>query len=169
VEAEQRLDAFVAAHEAGPRWRLRVIEADQLRATVAAAAGRRLEARERFARVIEAAAGLAFRGLLADALDGLAGVERDERPAIAARLVGMADRVRTESRTIAFYAPQRRSLIDQLRASLGPAAYETARRAGQAFTIGEIPAAATPDRTAAPVVHARPDVSGVLEASLRGR
>ncbi|MEO8273399.1 MAG: BTAD domain-containing putative transcriptional regulator [Chloroflexota bacterium] len=159
AEAVQTLDAFVAAHDAGPRWRLRVIEADQLRAEVAAAAGRKDEAKVRLGRVISAAAGLAFRGILAESLEGLARVERDERPAFAARLVGMADRVRTESRTIPFYAPQRRVLIDRLRGDLGTEAYEAARRAGQAFAIGEIAAAAVgegPDRmTGTPVLLSR--------------
>ena len=57
----------------------------------------------------------------------------------------MADRVRAESRAITFFAPQRHALVHHLREKLGPDAYEAARSAGQAFSIGEIAAAALPD------------------------
>jgi tetratricopeptide (TPR) repeat protein len=145
AEAAATLDAFLSEHEAAPKWRLRVIEAEQLRAEVAAAVGRRAEARDLFGRVIAETAGLAFRGNLAEALEGLAGVEREERPAVAARLVGMSDRVRAGSRSIPFYAPQRQVLVSHLRNALGADAYETARSAGHAFSIGEIATAALPD------------------------
>jgi predicted ATPase/DNA-binding SARP family transcriptional activator len=142
AEADARLEAFLEAHEAGPGWRLRVIEAELLRAGVGAAVGRRDEARALFSRVVGATAGLAFRGTLAEALDGLAGLDRGDRPAIAARLIGMADRIRTESRAVPFNGPQRAALVAHLRGVLGPDAFATARRAGQAFTITEIAAAA---------------------------
>ena len=167
-EAESTLEAFTAAHVAGPKWRLRVIEADLLRGQVAGAAGRRDEARDLFGRVIAATAGLKFRGTLADALEGLAGVDRHERPAVAARLIGMADRVRAESRAVAFDAPWRRVLVDNLRDVLGPDAFEAARSAGQAFTIGEIATAALPDAPEPPAENSVASGNAAGAVSLAG-
>ena len=167
-EADSALEAFTTEHVAAPRWRLRAIEADLLRGEVAGAAGRRDEARDLFGRVITATAGLRFRVLLAGALDGLAGVDRNERPLIAARLVGMADRVRAESRTMDFYAPQRQVLVDHLRGVLGPDAYEAARSAGQAFTIGEIAAAVLPDAPEPPAENVVSSLTAAGAASGSG-
>jgi predicted ATPase/DNA-binding SARP family transcriptional activator len=144
-EADAIVGAFTAEHQAAPRWRLGMIEADLELGAVAGAAGRRDEAKVLLGRVIIATADLKFRRLLADALDALAGVDRIERPAVAARLVGMADRMRAESRAACFYVGQRQALVDHLVTELGSDAYETARGAGQAFTVAEIPTAALAD------------------------
>jgi hypothetical protein len=84
--------------------------------------------------------------MIADALDGLAGIDRDERPGDAAMLLGMADRARAESRSTVFFAPQRRALIDGLRETLGPDRYEAARSAGEGVPVIEMAAAALPSK-----------------------
>ena len=141
-DAEAKGEALRAAHEALPTYRMRALEAEIYLAYVAAAVGRSTEARRSFAHVVAEATGGQYRHLLPDALEGLAGLDREDRPDLAARLVGMADRLRAESREPPFLAPQREVLIRELQARLGPGTYETWRRVGQGVPLAEMAGAA---------------------------
>ncbi|HEY8239456.1 MAG TPA: BTAD domain-containing putative transcriptional regulator [Candidatus Limnocylindrales bacterium] len=145
-EAEETSKAYVEVNSTRPGWTLRNLESELVLAALAAAAGRRYDARAGYGRVVVAASRGQFRGMIADALDGLAGIDRDERPGDAAMLLGMADRARAESRSTVFFAPQRRALIDGLRETLGPDRYEAARSAGEGVPVIEMAAAALPSK-----------------------
>ncbi len=133
AEATSREYLHVTVSLAG--WAMRNLETELALGAVAAAAGRTAAARTSFERVVRDASAGQFRGFIADALDGLAHIEREVRPDRAAMLLGMADRARAESRFSVYFAPQRAALIRRLEELLGADAYEEARRAGELVPV----------------------------------
>jgi predicted ATPase/DNA-binding SARP family transcriptional activator len=142
-EAEEAGEALRAAHEASsPTWLMRMIEVELYLAEVAAAAHRDADARRGFELVLAETTVGQYRHYLADTLDGLAGLDRADHPEHAARLLGMAERVRAEMQEPIFFRRQRAALVREVQARLGPGAYESARRDGMAVPLSEMAAAA---------------------------
>jgi predicted ATPase/DNA-binding SARP family transcriptional activator len=148
AEADATAKEYAGVDVSMAGWTMRNFETELAMAAVAEAAGRWAEARAGYERVVVGASGVQFRGMVADALDGLAGIEREERPDHAARLLGIADRARAESRLLVFFAPQRAILFERLRQLLGPDAFEAARRAGELVSVKDAPSAIRIERPA---------------------
>jgi predicted ATPase/DNA-binding SARP family transcriptional activator len=141
-EALAAFEAFTAAEDGIEDWPDWLVEGDVLRGQTMLAVGREAEARAAFGRVVDRAAGMEFRSAVADALDGLAELESRSEPRSAARLIGMADRLRAETRTPVWLAPRRARMVDRVRSVLDAVEYDGQYAAGRDLSVTMAPAVA---------------------------
>jgi predicted ATPase len=127
-----RLEAQI---ELWPDW---IVESDCLRAKVHHLAGRDDEAAPLFRSVVRDAVDIGFRMALVDSLDGLAAIESHADVVRAARLVGMADRLRAESRLRVSAPVELRETIATLATALGEVRYERLHAEGHALPLPAI-------------------------------
>ena len=143
-DALRHYRALAAAEEAArdamhPDW---LAEAGSLRARVLQLAGRTDQAREIFRQNLRESAAIDFRLPMVNALDGLAEMLALERPDAAARLVGMADRVRAESGFRVWDPEQRARTMAIIAARLGPGECARQQTAGHAVPLSGMAEAA---------------------------
>ncbi len=138
AEAEALVAAIDRVEEGAELWPDWIVETNWLRAMTLHAAGHDREAKVRFLEVVRDAADLGFRMILVDALDALAAIDRDDDPARAALLLGMADRLRAEARAGTWDAAERARTVDLVTAALGRDDYERRRSAGHAMNLPAI-------------------------------
>ncbi|MEO8273401.1 MAG: hypothetical protein ABI620_05005, partial [Chloroflexota bacterium] len=118
------------------------VETALLRARLLFAKGQLGQAGPAFERVIAAAAAVEYRAPLAEALGRLAQIRASSQPAAAARLIGMADRVRAEARSPTWDPTVRDKTVLALRESLGSPTFDDLHRDGHRLPLGAVAAAA---------------------------
>jgi hypothetical protein len=121
---------------AGPTW---IVETEHLKGRIDLAAGRHTSARRRFEQVVREGLPIEFRAMVANGLDGLAMVHREQDARLAAELVGMADRVRAEARAPVWDPAARGHLLAALAESLGEEELGRLRVEGHALSMASIP------------------------------
>ena len=136
-DALRHYRALAAAEEAArdaihPDW---LAEAGSLRARVLQLAGRTDQAREIFRQNLRDSAAIDFRLPMVNALDALAEMLAPERPDAAARLLGMADRVRAESGFRVWDPEQHERTMVTITARLGSEECSRQRSAGHAVPL----------------------------------
>ncbi|MEO8437740.1 MAG: BTAD domain-containing putative transcriptional regulator [Chloroflexota bacterium] len=129
------IDRLEEGADPWPDW---IVETNWLRATTLHAAGRDREAKARFRDVVRDSADLGFRMILVDALDALAAIDRDADAVGAARLLGMADRLRAEARTGTWDTVEREGTIEMVAATLGRDEYRRCHSEGHAMNLPAI-------------------------------
>ncbi len=121
AEAAQMLADYRAAETPSldtPEW---TVQTNLLEGLVRACVGDSAAARPILLDVIDTTSRLGFRFLLAEALDALASILVTDEPAAAARALGMADRARAESRSVAWLVRRRAETIERGERLAGPA------------------------------------------------
>ncbi len=114
------------------------VETDEMEARALLLAGRSAEAGSQYRCVARDAAALGVRIVFVNALAGVAAALVDAEPEAAARMLGMAERVRAETR-ISFWDPAEvESVSARAEAAVGRAVFEEARRAGRALDLEAI-------------------------------
>ncbi|MFL5643058.1 MAG: BTAD domain-containing putative transcriptional regulator [Chloroflexota bacterium] len=131
----KELEVLEAAAELFPDW---IVDSDSLRAKVLHAAGQDDEAGPMFRGVVRDAADIGFRIGIVDALDSLATIERERDPVQAARLVGMADRLRAEARLRIWAPAEYERTVETLGAALGADVFDRLRAEGHALRLPAI-------------------------------
>jgi len=129
------LEQLEADADLFPDW---IVESDSLRGKVLHAANQDDEAAVLFRSVVRDAADIGFRMAMVDALDGLAAIESDRDQAQAARLVGMADRLRAEARLRICAPAEYEHTVATLGSALGTERFDRLRAEGHALRIPEI-------------------------------
>ena len=139
------LDDRVAEIEAAmpeylhPDW---IAESTTLRAKALQAAGHAADAERLFREALRMGAAIEFRMPMTDALEALAALTSEGDPAAAARLLGMADRVRAESSVRLWDAEQHERTIVALRLALGDDGLARLRADGHALPLAAMAEAA---------------------------
>ncbi len=133
------LEALEADAELFPDW---IVDSDCLRAKALHAAGRDDEAAVAFRSVVRDAADIGFRMALVDSLDALAAIESRRDTSRAARLVGMADRLRAEARLRVWAPAEYQATVATLAADLGDERFDRLRAEGHAMSLPAIVEAA---------------------------
>ena len=117
-------------------------ETDDLEARALLACGRSADAESLFLRALRDSTRIDFKIVMLDALAGLATIAAATAPEQAARLLGMADRVRAESGLEIFDQAGFDAVVDDLRMRLGAASLDQFRREGFSISLAAIPDAA---------------------------
>lgn len=129
IEQLARLEADA---ELWPDW---IVDSDCLRAKVHHAAGRDDVAGPLFRAVVRDAVDIGFRMAVVDSLDCLAAIESCRDAATAARLVGMAERLRAEARLRVWAPVEHDRTIATLEAALGHERYHHLHAEGHALPL----------------------------------
>jgi predicted ATPase/DNA-binding SARP family transcriptional activator len=124
-----------------PDW---IVDSDCLRAKVHHVAGRDDEAEPLFRSVVRDAVAIGFRMAAVDSLDGLAAIESCRDPAGAARLVGMADRLRAEARLRVWAPAEHERTVATLLKTLGRERYDRLHAEGHALPLPAVVEAVLP-------------------------
>ena len=125
-----------------PDW---VAESTTLRAKALQLAGHTAEAEALFREALRMSAAIEFRMPMTDALEALAALTAARDPSAAARLLGMADRVRAESSVRLWDAEQHERTIVSLRLALGDEELARLRAEGHALPLAAMAEAALGD------------------------
>jgi predicted ATPase/DNA-binding SARP family transcriptional activator len=142
-DAERAYEAYAGAETAVPDMVDWNVEGNLIRANVLLGRGDLPEAARTFETVVQATATTEFRGFLADALDGLAAVRSRAEPAVAARLIGSADRLRAETGSLVWLPRQRRETLERVGAALDARTCEQLRDEGSRMPLSSIAASAS--------------------------
>lgn len=137
VEAATRIEAGAIL---SPDW---VVESTSLRAKTLLAAGAEADAAVLFRSVVRDATDIEFRMPVVDALDALAAIHQPVRPADAARLLGMADRVRAEARLGSWDPGRQERVTAAIRGAVGEDDFRRLHAEGHAVAFPFIPDAVT--------------------------